>query len=203
MTRRPSGFTLLEMVVAIGIFAIIAAISYAALNNFLDARQQITARRDAIQGLQSAMILLERDMRFAVNRAVRDQYGDQEPAFFGGGEDDLQNNGEVLRLTTSRPTAGAPGSQQLTRVAWRLNDGTLSRITWRVLDRYLESPEHERVLLEDVEGFELRFLAFDENDAPDATEVWVGFDRLPAGVEVLLRLPDHGEFRRVLQVAGT
>ena len=40
-SSRCSGFTLLEMVVAIGIFAVIAAIVYPAIQRFLDARDQL------------------------------------------------------------------------------------------------------------------------------------------------------------------
>lgn len=201
MRRRCGGFTLLEMVVAIGIFAIIAAISYAALNNFLDAREQLTARRADIQGLQSALVLLERDLRYAVNRPVRNQFGDPEPAFFGG-DDTLGDNGELLRLTSAQPATGAGGMQQLRRVAWRLNNGELSRVTWRVLDRYLDSMEYERVLLEDVESIQIRYFSFNEDDEPATDDSWTDEARIPAGVEVVLGLQRRGTFRRVLQTAG-
>lgn len=200
--RHSRGFTLLEMVVAIGIFAIIAAISYAALNNFLDAREQITERRTAIQGLQTAMVLLERDLRYAVNRPIRDQFGDPELAFYGGDEDAVSETGELLRLTTARATAGEAGAQSLQRVSWRLDSGKLTRVTWRVLDRYLDSVEYERVMLEDVEGVSFTFIGFDQNDEPRTEQLWVGETRLPAGVEVILRLEKRGSYRRVLQVAG-
>ena len=54
-------------------------------------------------------------------------------------------------FTTAQPAAGSPESQRLTRVAWRVNGAQLTRVTWQVLDRYLESPEYPRVLVENVE----------------------------------------------------
>ena len=69
------GFTLLEMVVAIGIFAIIATVSYTSLNQFLDTRDMLESRQDELTALQMTMTLLGRDVRFMLNRPVRDSYG--------------------------------------------------------------------------------------------------------------------------------
>lgn len=195
------GFTLLEMVVAIGMFAIIAAISYGALNGFLDARVHINDRRDEFNALQRTFALMERDMRHAVNRTVRDQFGELEPAFFGGSGEPLASN-ELLRLTTAQPAAGSAGVQQLRRVAWRVAGGELSRVTWQVLDRDIDSPELEHVLIDQVEDIVLSYMSFDEEDELTTDNDWLEEAALPVGVEVVLRLEDQGELRRVFEVAG-
>jgi general secretion pathway protein J len=200
MKRRCAGFTLLEMVVAIGIFAVIAAISYDSLNNFLDARAQIDERRGNIQKLQTAMTLMEMDFRYAVDRGVRDQFGDTEAAFVAGG---VLAAGELVRLTTAQPAAGTGGNHQVKRVAWRLDDRGLSRVTWRVLEREIDSPEYERLLLESVEGIDFTYFSFNQGDELETSEEWLEGTGLPAGLEVRLGVTGYGEFRRVFQVAGS
>ena len=74
--RKQSGFTLLEMVIAIGIFAIIGAISYVTLNQFLQTREVLVERNGQIRNLQRSFSLLERDIRYMTSRSIRDGLGD-------------------------------------------------------------------------------------------------------------------------------
>lgn len=199
--RSSRGFTMLEMIVAIGIFAIIAAISYSALNNFLDARAHINNENERLRALQTMFVLLEQDLRYAVNRTVRNEFGDLEPAFIGSADQALAA-GEQLRLTTIRPAPGNAGLHQATRVAWRLIDGELHRVAWRVLDRDIDSVEFRRRLMEDIDVFEIRYFSFDGNTELRADNEWAGDATLPAGVAVTV-LPEGGAaYQRVFQVAG-
>ena len=115
---RTGGFTLLEMVVAIGIFAIIATISYVSLDRFIDTRNLVEERHDKLKSLQTTMTLMGRDMRFMVNRPVRDGHGDPELALLSGDNIALED-GELLRLTTSRPEPGIGLVSRPQRVGWR------------------------------------------------------------------------------------
>lgn len=199
--HRCRGFTLLEMVVAIGIFAVIAAISYAALNNFLDARAQIQEENRQLRALQTVFVLLEQDLRYAVSRSVRNGYGDAEPAFVASGDDGL-GQGERLRLTTTRPAPEGIGSPRLARVAWRLNDGELSRVTWRVLDRDVDSAERRRSLLSGVESISFRFFRFDADQKLQTESEWTDGSGLPAGVEVTVLLAGRPALQRTFEIAG-
>ena len=99
MTRE-NGFTLLEMVVAIGIFAIIASISYSSLTQFISARDMIESKQEELTALQMTMTLIGRDVRFMLNRPVRDSYGDEESMLLSGEDLSLAEN-EFFRLTTA------------------------------------------------------------------------------------------------------
>lgn len=199
--RCTRGFTLLEMVVSIAIFAIIAAISYSALNNFLDARAHLNSEDERLRALQAMFVLLEQDLRYAVNRPVRDEYGDVEPAFSGGGDLPLAV-GERLRLTTVRPAPVGAGVQRVTRVAWRLTDGVLYRVAWRVLDRDIDSEGYSRRVMENIDDFHFRFFGFDDGEVLRADSEWTGGDTLPAGVEVTVLPAGRDPYERIFEVAG-
>lgn len=199
--RRVRGFTLLEMVVAIGIFAVIAAISYASLTRFLDARAFVDARQERVRVLQNTMSLIERDVRFMVNRPVRDGYGDEEAALVSGGDVPL-SDGEIVRLTTAEANPELGLAPRLKRVAWRLLDGELQRVTWAVLDRDVDSKEYVRVLLAGVAAVDIKYYVYGEDDALETEEAWINPEALPAGVEFVVTLDNGVQYRRVFAVAG-
>ncbi|MCP4230785.1 MAG: prepilin-type N-terminal cleavage/methylation domain-containing protein, partial [bacterium] len=82
---RNRGFTLLEMIIALGIFTVIWAISYGGLNRFIDQRDDITARHEEIKSLQVVFALLAQDMQYMANRSVRDGFGDKEASVVSEG----------------------------------------------------------------------------------------------------------------------
>lgn len=200
---KPSrGFTLLEMVVAISIFAVIAAISYTGLVRFLDARTIINERQDELRVLQRAMTLMEKDVRFMHNRPVRDGFGDLEPALAANADLPLAE-GEFLRLTTSRPDPALGSTSRLQRVAWRLIAGDLQRVVWTVLDRDQDSKEFVSTVLRGVETAAMRYFFFSQSNTLQAENDWLIPTALPAGVEFVLTLRDGAQYRRVFAVAGS
>jgi general secretion pathway protein J len=195
------GFTLLEMVVSIGIFAIIAAISYSALNGFLDARAHLNSQNDRLRALQTMFVLLEQDLRYAVNRTVRDEYGDAEPAFAGNVDLPLAD-GERLRLSTVRPAPVGGGRHQLERVAWRLIDGALYRVSWRVLDRDIDSEGYSRRVMDNIDDIGFRYFGFDGGEELRVYSEWTDSDSLPVGVEVTVLPEGEAEYQRIFEMAG-
>ena len=146
-------------------------------------------------------VLLEQDLRYAVDRGVRDEYGDLEPAFLGSIDQPLAE-GERLRLTTVRPAPVGAGIHRVTRVAWRLNDGALYRVSWRVLDRDIDSEGYRRRVMTDIDDIGFRYFSFNADDKLETDSEWMGDTRLPAGVEVTVLPRDETRYRRIFQVAG-
>lgn len=201
MTRE-NGFTLLEMVVAIGIFAIIASISYSSLTQFIGARDMIESKQEKLTALQMTMTLIGRDVRFMLNRPVRDSYGDEESMLLSGEDLSLAEN-EFFRLTTSHPDPGVPVTSRMQRVGWRLEDGELQRVRWDVLDRDADSKEYFRTVLSGVAAVEVRYYAYTENGELESDGEWDGEGTLPVGVEFLLTMDNGKEYKRIFAVAGS
>ena len=199
--KKLGGFTLLEMVVAIGIFSVIAAISYASIDRFLDIRTTIKLRHDQLRLLQRTMGLMEMDMRFMLNRPVRDGFGDDEASLISFGNLAL-DEGELVRLTTSQPDPELPVAR-LRRISWRLLDGDLQRVSWSVLDRDQDSQEYVVTLLREVEAATLSYYLYGEDESLQIETEWVDTNGLPVGVEFVLTLQNGRQYRRLFTVLGS
>ena len=193
--RAPDGFTLIELIVAIAIFGVMAAVGYGGLRNVLNARAAIDLRQIEFAQLVTALNLLQHGIENAVARSVRDEFGDDVPAMRGGVD------GVLLELT--RYTAGGsfrdPGVD-LRRVEYRLEEGRLFRLIWNELDRYQGSVPQRRLLLNAIAATDFRFFGTAWIEywplRPGATSL----TSLPKGVEVRLRYSDGRTLQRTFLV---
>ena len=154
LAKSTLGFTLLELLISIAIFAMIAAMAYSGLNNVLLARSQTEARTQELYKLQMALTLMERDIEQTVDRPVRDEYGEVQPAFVANEYGDYLL--EFTRTGWLNPL-NLPRSH-LQRIAYSVKDEKLIRSIWYVLDRAQDSERYDIVLLEDVKNLQIRYL---------------------------------------------
>lgn len=154
--RTHKAFTLLEMLVALGVFAIIGVLSSRILLGMSDVSAATADHATTLAGLQRAMAVLERDIEQLVRRPVRDEHGDSRDAVAVDDEALL----ELTRRGWQNPL-GAPRAE-LQRVAYVLRNEKLVRLFWPVLDRAADTEPIVQVLLDDVEDVD--FLAHDDED---------------------------------------
>ncbi|MFL2491225.1 MAG: type II secretion system minor pseudopilin GspJ [Luminiphilus sp.] len=204
-----SGFTLVEVLIAMAITAFVSVLSYQTLSTALAGIESARTESERLYEINRAFTVLSRDVRQMTNRPVRDEFGQMASAVSGG---ELAR--DPLRLTRSgwHNSTGAPRST-LQRVAYRLEEDKLLRLSYPVLDRTTAIEPTETVLIDGVEVFELRFLPsvnaleVDRNQVIDRRfwqENWVadvGFtDKIidpPAAIEVRVILSDWGELERL------
>lgn len=141
------GFTLLEMLVAIAIFAIVGAIAYTGLDHAMEIRAQLKAVRGRWEARGLAYYRLANDLSQARGRPVRDGAGTLVPAFI------VRHMGHGVRLnfTTGGPApfTSAPRSD-LRRVDYTIEHGALIWRRWAVLDRAPGEHRAKEVLLRGV-----------------------------------------------------
>ncbi len=206
MTPRPSpggqeGFTLLEILVAMAIFSIVAYMAYGGFAAVLKQQQIVDASSARLRAVQFSVRQLANDFAQLQPRPVREELGEGwRGALLAGGRElqaaELTRAGWPNPLGRPRPT--------LQRVAYRVEDGILIRSYWPVLDRLLEEEPVETELVDGVIELRFRFLGtgaewVEEWPAPDAD----GNPRLiPRAVEITMELEDWGEIVRLVEVAG-
>ncbi len=200
--KKPTGFTLLELMVALAIFGLLAAMAYGGLDTVLKQGQATDAHAARLAQLQMSFLWLGRDIEQTVNRPVRDEYGTLLLALQGSEFGRYQL--ELTRNGWNNPT-GRPRSS-LQRVAWGVKDGKLIRAYWNVLDRAQDSLPLESEMLDGVTKLELRFLSPNRqwsNSWPNAALGSAANQAQPRAVEVTLETEAEGRIIRLFRVPGT
>jgi general secretion pathway protein J len=199
--RTQRGFTLLELLVAIMIFAIMSALAYGALRQALDTREHADKQAQRLAEVQKAMTILSRDIEQAISRPVRDPYSAELPAMQGGGL-----SSSLLELTrTGWRNPAAFTRSNLQRVSYQLSDSQLLRHSYAQLDRAFDSAPDETPLLGAVKSVTVRFLNVDNQWLqywPPAGNEDKMQRQLPKALELVIELEDWGSFKRILPVVG-
>jgi general secretion pathway protein J len=197
------GFTLLEVLVAIAIFAFVGVMALSGYTQLQKQTEYQQQRLERVREVQRAVQTLAQDLIQIEPRSIREPIGDQHiPAVLAG--ESVEYKIEFTRAGWTN-TAGL-ARPTLQRVAYRLDQDGLWRDHWRVLDRTQTSEPVRVRLLSGVRAVTFRFLSpsrewIDRWPQPGGNPAEQERAR-PAAVEVTLELEDWGQIRRVVEVAG-
>ncbi len=216
--NRNKGFTLLELLVAMSIFALLAIMAYAGLSTVLDTRRILEQNMNRLAELQKSVLFISRDLSQIVNRGIRDQYGDYQPALSASALN-LGLDAPVIEFThTGYSNPLGIKRSHLQRVAYYVKDHVLYRDSWQVLDRAPDSRPYKARLCDKVESIRFRYMDKDgqwhtqwppvnngNTVAPSIPKKGVTKPNsflLPRAVEFSLKLSDWGTITRLLQLPG-
>ena len=209
VANRQTGFTLLEVLIALAITAFVATVAYTSLSTVIAGAESTRESAGRTYEVNRALTILSRDLRQFVDRPVRDEFGEVEPALIGG-------RAARVQLSFTRSGWHNPNAQirsNLQRVNYLVEEDALWRESYPVLDRAGDTEPARVKLLEDVELLELRFLGslaelrpgrnsdidtrnWTENWIVDTSQPGVGLAP-PVVIELNLELTDWGELRRL------
>lgn len=194
MTRR-AGFTLVEVLVSLMIFAMIAAAGAAVLGVTIDNRFAVKAASDRVGDLQRMRGLLRADLGQATARRSRGPTGRPTPQPMVGA---AAPGDPILVLT--RAGWSNPGEQarpSLQRVEYRLVEDRLERRVSTHLDGARPGPP--QVLYRGVRDLAVTFL----RDGTEAPAFLVTPERpLPDAVRLRMTLDGYGAVDQLFLVGG-
>lgn len=186
---RQPGFTLVELLVALAIFAVISALAYRSLAALLDAREAL--ERDSRKWRDVALFVgrFERDLGAVVPRLASGPSG--TPLAPVSSLLDLGGaTAKGLAVTRSGALLNQNALAAPQRVAYRFLEGRVERLAWPAADSAPRAEPVATPVLETVRALEFRFLVNGEW-RPDWGLPGAGAV-LPAAVEVAVTL-DSGE----------
>ncbi len=190
-----AGFTLVELLVALAIFALISVAGVTLLRSGSDTQIAVKNRLEEYSRINRLSNAMEGDLAQAIARPLRDPSGQPVPAFT---ENDAGTAGALFGFVRAgwsnfdeAPRAG------LQRVAYVLEDGDLKRLSWPMLDG--TAPANAATLIENVGAAQVQF----KDDKGDWRSDWTATDALalPRAVELRLTIQDKPE-QRMLFLMG-
>jgi general secretion pathway protein J len=176
------GFTLVEALLALAIFGVIAVLSYRATASMSDGEAQLSAEASRWRTLEALFTRFEADIRQAIPRQVRT--GAQREAAWVGTT--FEGNAALAFTRAGSEFAVEPGASGQ-RLGYRVNGATLELAYWPALDHDSTAKPAIYPLVNGVASFELAYLTragdwrdrwplLGEDDLPRAVKLTVAFD---------------------------
>lgn len=204
---RQRGFTLIEVVVAMFVAAVMMAIGYSALNQALQNRERVAQAQTRLVELQTAMRVMSQDFAQIEPRPIRDVLGSGTEAALLA-DPRTQTLVTFTRAGWANPSGLARSTMQ--RVAYAFEAGKLTRVHWPVLDHTQGTPTEQRELLTGLTSVKFRYLAspdeWHEEWPPQGAQAPPNapasqLQRLrPLAVEITLETQDFGVITRIVEV---
>ncbi len=191
MNRLIRGFTLLELLVAMAIFALIGVMAYGGLSAMIKNSEGSREAREQLAELQRGLRVLDDDLTLLVNRPVRDGLGSPHLALMSG-----RDGSTLLEFTRSARVREGFAPAPFSRVRYRLQDGALLREEWNPPDAAQLEPDQIMTLWPKVASAVFRFLRDGEESA--AWPPSDGNTALPQAVSIQLRFEDGREMTQVV-----
>lgn len=203
--RRPAprcarGFTLIEILVATAILAILAVMAYGILGTILRQEKRTRGVEARLSHVSLTLVELSRLLSEASARPVRDAEGVLRPAF-------RATAGSTPRLVFTAATGQAlfyHDRSGLSRLGLGIRGHRLILYRWPVLDRATPLAPHETVLLRHVRHLRVRFLDlfghWHRNWPPLSANPVLFLDRRPRAVRLSFRARGTGRLRLLVDL---
>jgi general secretion pathway protein J len=190
MPRLQSGLTLIELIVAVALLALLTVMAYRGLDSMTRANDRTLAETER---WRATTLLLERfaaDVSQPARRQVRGAAGEILPAWWGRAMTEPAGTDAQLEFSRKSP----PGHDE-SRLGYRLRGGNVELLVWRALDRAPASSVEVYSLLENVSALRFRHL--------DAQGLWqdqwpvTDIETLPRAVSIELTLGEGPSVKRI------
>ncbi|OFA32107.1 type II secretion system protein GspJ [Glaciecola punicea] len=197
--KNHRGFTLLEIVIAIAIFSLLALGANSLLTTVMRSNE-ISAQREAkFEQLQRAMLIIERDFLQIQARTPRTQ-GLENDLIITGGEFEFESDAYGIGFVRGgwrNPQLRLKRST-LQNVAYRLQENRLERLHTNYVDAVLGTEPNIRVLLDNVSDFKIEILSTVQTELEWSETI--PSTELPIAIAVIMTIDSFGIIRREFQI---
>lgn len=197
--KHAVGFTLIEVMVAVFIMAIIGTMTGSVFHSAMMNSEATEEANKRIAEVDRIWVMLETDFRNAIPKLQNSRQGTPLPAMR------VSDSSDDYWLTLLRGGLANPLLQprtEMVRIGYRIEDKTIWRDTWYDIRMTDQTDARSRKILEGVEDIKIRLLS------PRATSLSAGPweldwparnrpDSLPLAVEITFELEDFGEVLRL------
>ncbi|VUD53575.1 Type II secretion system protein J [Thalassocella blandensis] len=201
--RRVQGLTLIEVMVAVSILAVIATISYQTLSITIASKDVVEAKLKEMARVDRAWLLLETDLKNNLSYERKQMLGP------GSGELILplliERNGDysMVLLRGGHPNPMNFPRSELIRVGYRLQDETLWRDVWYNLGSVDQDEARQQKIVDGVESFEISVLSDRANSFSSGPwlDSWTLKDqsnsKMPLALKITIKLEGYEEISRL------
>ncbi len=195
------GFTLMEVLIAITIMAMIAALTAQVLQTAIVSGETTDDAAKRTSSVDRTWVMLDTDLRNALPRALLAANNDPLPALYVGRSGDywltLLRGGMANPLKISR--------SELARVGYRLEEGVLWRDIWQDTGTIDRRKAIALKLMTDIKSIQVRVLSDVATSiaAGPWLEDWPNPNdrsKLPRALEITLQTEDFGEIKRLIGI---
>ncbi len=199
-----TGFTLLELMISISIFAALSILSYAGLHEIQKSQVAIENSMQSLGTIQKALRRFELDMSHQVNRHIYNASKTTVLSFTAS--DNPLLTVEFTRAGIDPQVNRVPS--ELMRVGYQYENDTLFRLYWPVLDRSDVSTATRYAILKNIT--KLQFIYYDDKkvkhtqwpptNSSNATLSPTGVPIIepPVAVELIFESKTSGTFRKLV-----
>jgi general secretion pathway protein J len=189
------GFTLIEMVIAVAIFAVMMVIAFPGLTHIAKVGDQVGQANSRLSELQFALTYLNRDWTQVSSRKILDQYGDEKSHIvIEDNSISFTHSGWSNLLQQKR--------SELQRVQYLVKENQLIRQYWVSLDQAPAEEPVSTVLIDDVEFFAIFFIDSAEQPIeqwPLAVQDQQRVDK-PIALKVEIDVRQFGKVHRIMEI---
>jgi len=197
LVNKPSyarGFTLLEILVSLAIFAMLGIAIYSVVNTTVNGHEAVINQNKQITDLQRAFVIIENDFIQLTQRKVRLNGEAANDSFFHVSDymfDSESVGFAFVRDGWTNPAMVLPRSE-LQLVAYRLIEKRLERLYFNFVDNEYGTEPRVQVLINDVESLTLSYFVDNEwaEELPDKA------NQLPVAIKLSLETDTFGLIER-------
>ncbi len=197
-SRYRLGYTLIEVMIALMVFAIITTISASVMYHVFDIRSRVAQQAKQLEELQLVMTRLQHDATQLIARSVRTPDMQEVAAFVG-----TYQYMEFTRGGVVNPKAIAKRSE-LKRVAYLCTKGMLVRRSWEALDTPERNHYEDQPLLQNLATCSFAYVSKYQQIMPQwqatVSQNREAMEVIPSGIQVTLNLPGWGKMTFLLVI---